>query len=72
MIKVLFRFLIGRILFSVLIDRVFFEFSEIGSSSLGSAVIDSSLDQCSFSAMSLFFLSNRITNFFIDSQKQLV
>ena len=54
MIRVLFRFLIDRILFSVLSDRVFFAFSEIGSSDLGSAEIDSSLDQCSFSAMSLF------------------
>ena len=54
-IRVLFRFRIKRILFRVLIDRVFFESSEIGSSSLGYAVIDSSLHQCSFSAMSLFF-----------------
>ena len=54
-IRVLFRFLIDRILFRVLSDRVFFESSEIGSSSLGHAVIDSSLHQCSFSAMSLFF-----------------
>ena len=54
-IRVLFRFLIERILFRVLSDRVFFESSEIGSSSLGHAVIDSSLHQCSFSAMSLFF-----------------
>ena len=54
-IRVLFRFLIERILFRVLSDRVFFESSEIGSSSLGYAVIDSSLHQCSFSAMSLFF-----------------
>ena len=54
-IRVLFRFRIERILFRVLIDRVFFESSEIGSSSLGYAVIDSSLHQCSFSAMSLFF-----------------
>ena len=54
-IRVLFRFLIERILFRVLSDRVFFESSEIGSSSLGYAVIDSSLHQCSFSAMSLFY-----------------
>ena len=54
-IRVLFRFLIERILFRVLSDRVFFESSEIGSSSLGYAVIDSSLHQCSFSAMLLFF-----------------
>ena len=54
-IRVLFRFLIERILFKVLSDRVFFESSEIGSSSIGHAVIDSYLHQCSFSAMSLFF-----------------
>ena len=55
-IRVLFRFLGDRILFRVLSDRVFFESSDIGSSSSsGSAVIDSSLHQCSFSAMSLFF-----------------
>ena len=54
-IRVLFRFLIERILFRVLSDRVFFESSEIGSSSLGYAVTDSSLHQCSLSAMSLFY-----------------
>ena len=54
-LSVLFRFLIDRILFRVLSDRIFFESSEIGSSSLGYAVIDSSLHQCSFSAMSLFY-----------------
>ena len=54
-IRVLFRFFIERIFFRVLSDRVFFEFSEIGSSSLGHAVIGSSLRQCSYSAMSLFF-----------------
>ena len=55
--KVLFRFVIDRILFRDLSDRVLFESSEIGSSSLGSAVIDSSLHHCYdvFSAMSLFF-----------------
>ena len=53
-IRVLFRFLIESILFRVLSDKVFFESSDIGSSSSGSAVIDSSLHQCSFSAMSLF------------------
>ena len=62
-IRVLFRFLIERILFQVLSDRVFFESSEIGSSSIGHAVIDSYLHQCSFSAMSLFFLPNRVTTF---------
>ena len=62
--------------------RVFFEFSEIGSSS-GTAVIDSSLHQCSFYTISLFFfLSNPVINFFFsktdvlfcshyNSQKQL-
>ena len=54
-IRVLFRFLIEKILFRFLSDRVFFESSETGSSSLGHAVINSSLHQCSFSAMSLFF-----------------
>ena len=63
--RILFRFLIERILFRVLSDRVFFESSEIGSSSLGCTVIDPSLHQCSLSAMSLFFLSNRVTTFFI-------
>ena len=81
-IRVLFRFLIDRILFRVLSDRVFFESSEIGSSSLESAAIDSSLHQCSFSAMSLFFikscyyifLSKSGALFWIhhNSQKQLV
>ena len=81
-IRVLFRFLIERILFRVLSDRVFFESSKIGSSSLGHAVIDSSLHQCSFSAMSLFFyqivlllfLSKTDDLFCIhyNSQKQLV
>ena len=80
--NVLFRFLIDRILFRVLSGEVYFESSEIGSSSLGSIVIDSSLHQCSFSAMSLFFdqivlllfIKNRC--FFVsihyNSQKQLV
>ena len=54
-IKVLFRFLFDRIFFRILSDRVFLESSEKGSSSSGSAVIDSSLHQCSLSAMSLFF-----------------
>ena len=54
-IRVLFMFLIERILFRVLSHRVFFESSEIGSSSSGYAVIDSSLHQCCFSTMSLFF-----------------
>ena len=53
--RVLFRFLIENILFRVLGDRFFFESSEIGFSSLGHAVIDSSLQQLSFSAMSLLF-----------------
>ena len=67
-IRVLFRFLIERILFRVLSDRVFFESSEIGSSSLGHAVIDSSLHQCSFSTMSLFFYQIVILLFY---QKQM-
>ena len=54
-IRVLFRFLIENILFRILGDRFFFESSEIGFSSLGHAVIDSSLQQLSFSAMSLLF-----------------
>ena len=62
--RVLFRFLVERILFKVLSDRVFFESSDIGSSSLGSAVIDCFLHQCSFSAMSLIFLLNRVTTMF--------
>ena len=53
--RVLFRFLIENILFRILGDRFFFESSEIGFSSLGHAVIDSSLQQLSFSAMSLLF-----------------
>ena len=67
-IRVLFRFLIERILFRVLSDRVFFESSEIGSSSLGHAVIDSSLHQCSFSAMSLFFYQIVLLLFFYQKQ----
>ena len=63
-IKILFSFLIDRILFRVLSDRVFFESSEIGSFSSGSAVIDSFLHQGSFSAMSPFFLSYRVTTTF--------
>ena len=55
--RALFRFLIDRILFRVLSDRAFFESSEIGSSTIGSAVIDSYLHWCSFSAMSLFLVS---------------
>ena len=57
-IRVVFRFLIDRILFR---DRLFFESSEIGSTSSGYAVMDSSLHQRSFSAMSLFFSSNCVT-----------
>ena len=53
--RVLFRFLIENILFRILGDRFFFESSEIGFSSLGHAVVDSSLQQLSFSAMSLLF-----------------
>ena len=56
MISLLFRFLIDRILFRVLSDRIFFESSGTGSFSLGYAIIDSSLHQCSFSAMLLFFI----------------
>ena len=55
-----FRFFIDRILFRFLSDRVFSESSVIGSSS-GSAVLLG--HQCSFSAMSLFFLSNRFAIF---------
>ena len=62
-VRILFRFLIERILLRVLSDRVFFEPSEIGSSSLGHGVIDSALYQCCFSAMSIFFLSNRVITF---------
>ena len=62
-IRVFFRFLSDRILFMVLNDKIFFESSEIGSSSLGSTVTYSFLHQCSFSAMSLFLLSNRVTTF---------
>ena len=47
-IRVLFRFLIERILFRVLSDRVFFESSQIGSSFLGYAAIDSSRHQYFF------------------------
>ena len=57
-IRVPFRFLIERFLFRVVSGRVFFEFSEIESSSLRYAVIDSSLHQCSFSAISLFFIKS--------------
>ena len=64
-IRVLFRFLIERILLRVLNDRVFFESSEVGSSSLGYAVIDSSLHQCSFSAL---FIKSRYYTFY---QKQI-
>ena len=53
---VLYRFFIERILFRALSDRVFFESSEKGSSSLGYAIIDSSLHHCFFSAVSLFFI----------------
>ena len=67
-ISVLFRFLIDGILFRVLSGKVFFESSEIGSSFLGYAVIDSSLHQCSFSAMLLFFLSNRFTTFCVKNR----
>ena len=47
-IRVVFSFVIDRILFRVPRDRVFFVSSVVGSSSLGSAVIDSSLHQRSF------------------------
>ena len=66
--RVLFMFLIERILFMVLSDRVFFESSEIRSPSLGFAVTDFSLHQCSFSAVSLFFLSIRVTTLFIKNR----
>ena len=52
-IRVLFRFLIERTL-RVLSDRVFFESSEIGSSSLESTVIDSSLHRCFFRHVAIF------------------
>ena len=58
--RTFFRFFIDRILFRVLSDRVFFESSVIGSYS-GSTVLLG--HQCSFSAMSLFFLSNRAAIF---------
>ena len=60
-----FRFFVDRILFRFLSDRVFSESSVIGSSS-GSAVLLG--HQCSFSAMSLFFLSNRAAIFFIKNR----
>ena len=63
-IRVLFRFLIERILFKVPSDRIFFETSEIGSSSLGHEIIDSSLHQGSFSAMSLFFYQIVLLHFY--------
>ena len=66
--RVLFRFLIKRILIRILSDRVFFKSSEIGSSSLGYTVIDSSLHQWSFSAMSLFFYQIMLLLFY---QKQM-
>ena len=69
-IRVLFRFLIDRILFRVLSDRVFFESSEIVSSEIGFAVIDSYLHPCSFSSMSLFFFIKSCYNFFFN-QKQI-
>ena len=67
-VRALFRFLIERILFSVFSDWVFFESSEIRSFSLGHTVIDFSLDQYCFSAMWVFFLSNRVTTFFYQKQ----
>ena len=63
-IRVLFRFHIERILFRVLSDRVFFDSSELGSSSLGYAIIDSSLYQGTFSAMSLFFYQIELLLFY--------
>ena len=82
-IRALFWLFIDRILSTVLSHRVFFESLEIGPSSLGYAVIDSSLHQCSFSAMSLFFFLKSCYYFFLSktdvlfcihysSQKQLV
>ena len=68
MIKVPFSLLIDRILFRVPSDRILFESPEIRSFSSGSTVIDSSLHQCSFSAMSLFFLSNRVATSFYQKQ----
>ena len=67
-IRVLFRFLIERIFLRVLSDRVFFESSEIESSSLGYAVIDSSLYQGSFFRHVPVFLSNRVATFFIKNR----
>ena len=46
----------------------FLESSEIGSSSLGHVVIDSSLYQCSFSAMSLFFFYQIVLLLFYQKQ----
>ena len=57
-IMVLFRFRIDRILFMVLSDKVSVESSEIGSSSLGPAVIDSSLHQYSFPTCRYFFIKS--------------
>ena len=67
-IRVLFRFLIERIFLRVLSDRVSFESSEIESSSLGYAVIDSSLYQGSFFRHVAVFLSNRVATFFIKNR----
>ena len=73
LIRILFSFLIDRILFSVLINREFFEWPGIGpSSSSGSAIIDSLIHQCSFSAISLFFWSNRATTFFYIKNRYFV
>ena len=66
--RTLFRFFIDRILFRVLSDRVFSDSSVMGSSS-GSAVLLG--HQCSFFAMSLFLLSNRVATFFFSYQKQM-
>ena len=66
--RVLFRFLINRILFRVLNDRVFFESSEIGSYYLRYTVIYSSLHQCSFSVMPLFFIKS---SYYFSYQKQM-
>ena len=58
--RTFFRFFVDRILFRVLNDRVFSESSIIGSSSRSTVFLG---HQCSFSAMWLFFLSNRAAIF---------
>ena len=63
--RIFFWFFIDMIFFRVLSDRVFSESSVIGSSSGSTALLGY---QCCFSAMSLFFLSNRAATFFIKNR----